>query len=217
MKLNDLYESALPMDKASRMERAKAMGFNTVAYHGTTAKFNEFDMERGKANHSGFAPFFSDQRSEAKGYADMRKDEGEAGHVMNVLLRIRKPLIVPDTWAKTPEDWPQTDHETYAMVTGGQLPTDSKRRNRTLTTTDALDHAMDIHYEETGNYNRREIWAKIYARLRAAGYDAIIWQDTRADHSNGSYNKIVMLDMSGIRLASARFDPAKASSTDLRA
>lgn len=206
-----ITESDLPMDKKSRMDRAQAMGFTHSAFHGTAAKFNEFEMERGNANHSGFAPFFADKRAEAKGYAD-----ASSGKVMSVLLRIRKPLMVPSTWATMPENVTPTDEETYSLITGGELPRDTERE-RALHNQDAIEHAMDVHYEETGNYDRREIWTKIYQRLIGAGYDAIIWEDVRADHHNGKYSKIVMLDMSGIRLTSAAFDPSKATSRGLRA
>lgn len=106
MFLRDLLETALPMDKETRMERARALGFTTKAYHGTSAKFNEFDMEKGKGNHFGYAPFFADVKAEAKGY----------GKVLEVLLRIRKPLIVPNTWATMPEDIPKIDTELYRTL-----------------------------------------------------------------------------------------------------
>lgn len=203
------------MDKASRMERARQLGFTTPAYHGTGTKFNEFDMNKGKGNHFGFAPFFADQRSEAKGYAEVRKNEDGEGHVMSLLLRVRKPLIIPDTFGVMPENVPATDEQTYKLITGGKLPEDSDRFS--LNAWDAINHAMDVHYEETGNYDRKQIWTKIYARLISAGYDAIIWQNVRADYSDGNYTKIVMLDMSGIRLTSAAFDPSQANSTNIRA
>ncbi len=198
------------MDKASRMRRARDMGFNVVAYHGTGSKFNEFSMEIGKANHFGFAPFFADVKDEAKGYAD-----GTEGKVLSVLLRIRKPFMVPKLFTM-PLDAATTDLETYKLVTGGHGPNDTDRE-RYLNNNDAIEHAMDVHYKETGNYDRKQIWTKIYARLKSQGYDAIIWPKTPADHSHDQYTKIAMLDMTGIRLASAAFDPARADSADIRA
>lgn len=212
MFLRDLLETALPMDKESRMERARALGYTTKAYHGTSAKFNEFDMEKGKGNHFGYAPFFADVKAEAKGY----------GKVLEVLLRIRKPLIVPNTWATMPEDVPKIDVELYSLITGGGKPGMQPNkygdmRERYSNAHEAIEHAMDIHYKETGNYDRKAIWTKIYSRLISAGYDSIIWKDTPADHSGTKYNKISMLDMSGIRLTTAAFDPAHADSKDIRA
>ena len=204
------------MDLASRMARATEMGFTTPAFHGTGEKFNEFDMDKGKPNHGGFAPFFASKKAEAKGYADSKKEETGKGRLLSVLLRIKKPLIVPSTWGVIPDDYEQTLPEVYMLITGGKLPHETKRE-RYLTNYDALEHVKDIHYEETGNYDRKQIWRKIYDRLISAGYDSIIWKDTPGDHGTGRYDKIVMLDMSGIRLTSARFDPSKAQSRDLRA
>ena len=201
----------LPMDKPSKMKRAIEMGFTTRAFHGTGAKFNEFDVEKGTANHSGFAPNFANIKGEAEGYAN----DQENGRVLSVLLRIRKPLIVPDTWGVMPKDVPQTDPDTYRLITGGEGHLDNKRE-RGLHNYDAIEHAMDVHYANTGNFDRREIWTGIYGRLKSQGYDAIIWKDVRADHTNGRYDKIVMLDMTGIRLITAKFDPAQSNSRDIR-
>lgn len=195
--------------KADRLTRAKALGYTVAAFHGTKAKFNEFEIEKGKPNYTGHAPHFANVKKEAIGYA------GD-GKVLSVLLRIRKPLVIPSTWATAPEDVPPTDEATYRLITGGQLPADTKRQ-RYLRTFDALEHAKDVHYAKTGNYNRKEIWDGLYQRLKKAGYDAIIWKDVRADHSAGVYDKIVMLDMSGIRLTTAKFDPLKTTSADIRA
>lgn len=221
MLLCHLFENtALPMDAQSRMRRAAELGYTIKAYHGTEAKFNEFDMEKGKGNHFGFAPFFADKKAEAKGYADRRKEETGKGHLMSVLLRIKKPFIIKDTRGVMPNDYEKAGAtippELYTLITGGQLPHETKRE-RYMTGRDAIEHAMDVHYNETGNYDRKAIWTKIYARLKSQGYDAIIWEGTPSDHSAGTYSKIVMLDMSGIRLTSAKFDPAMAHTATLSA
>ena len=80
MRLHELED--LPMDPASRMQRAKDMGFTVAAYHGTKAKFNEFDLEKGQPSvMGGYAPHFADDKSESRGYA------GRKGQVLHVLLR----------------------------------------------------------------------------------------------------------------------------------
>ena len=214
MLLHQLFENSLPMDAASRMKRAKELGFTVRAYHGTNAEFNEFDIEKGKAHHSGFAPHFTDDESEATGYAKSRNDgRRDNVRVMSVLLRIRKPFVVGRLFDTNKTIAP----EIYKLVTGGHLP-DKSRRERYMTAHNAIEHAMDVHYDETGNYNRKAIWTKIYDRLKKAGYDAIIWEDTPSDYSNNAnYTKIVMLDMTGIRLETAAFDPAMSNSPSLTA
>lgn len=192
-----------------RLKRARSMGFNVLAHHGTKAEFNEFDMEKGRGNHSGFAPFFANKRDEASGYAD-------EGRILDVMLRIRKPLIIPSTWGVMPRDYKKISLELYKTITGGVGPDESKKE-RYLTPQDAIEHAMDVHYQATGNYDRKAIWKGIYSRLIAQGYDAIIWKDTPSDHGDDPhYDKIVMLDMTGIRLITAEFDPTKSGSKNIR-
>lgn len=57
----DMREALLPMDEASRMARAREMGFDTDTplYHGTQADFNQFEAGRNKAGGER-GTFFSD-------------------------------------------------------------------------------------------------------------------------------------------------------------
>ncbi len=201
----------LAMDDKSRMERARELGFTIPAYHGTAAKFNEFDPAKG-AEHGaqGYAPYFADKHEEAKGYAE----KIEKGHVMDCLLRIRKPLMVP---AREMGEYPARKERViplklYRAITGGAAPKDS-RREMEQTVVDALRHAMEI----LGHGDRRAAWTTIYNRLRKLGFDAMVFTNTPSDFQNGTYTKLVMLDMSGIRLTSAAFDPAKADTISLTA
>jgi hypothetical protein len=70
-----LYEAGetgvdLPMDEASRVARAREMGFDTDAFHATTADFQAFDpMRRGSATDAGWfgdADYFSPSSSYAE-------------------------------------------------------------------------------------------------------------------------------------------------------
>ena len=64
--------SGLPMDKASRMERAKFMGFNPdqTVYHGTNANFSEFDPSRvgDRVTSLGSGHYLTPNRETAEGY-----------------------------------------------------------------------------------------------------------------------------------------------------
>jgi hypothetical protein len=63
MKYIQIFENELPMDDASRMQRAKEMGFVIPAYHGTNMKFDEFDLEKSKRlSSNGFAPHFASKK-----------------------------------------------------------------------------------------------------------------------------------------------------------
>lgn len=65
---------ALPMDEASRMARAREMGFDPerVVYHGTDADFREFDLGLA-ANPKEKAVFFTNKASEAEHFGDPRE------------------------------------------------------------------------------------------------------------------------------------------------
>lgn len=197
-------------DEASRLERAKELGFTIPVHHGTGATFNEFDPDKGNPHGStGYAPYFADKHEEANGYA-----EKVGGRVMSCLLRVRKPLMVP---AREFGEYPARPERViplklYRAISGGKSPKES-RREMERTVSDALRHAHD----EMGYDDKRANWTTIYGRLRGLGFDALVFTNTPSDFQNGTYTKIVMLDMSGIRLTSAMFDPAKADSISLTA
>jgi hypothetical protein len=79
----------LPADNTA-MDRAKAMGFDTPAYHGTNADFSEFDALQGKSRTDApsFANFFTSSPKNASSYAGRRK----GGNVMPVLLKTDNPV-----------------------------------------------------------------------------------------------------------------------------
>ena len=210
--------TSLPSDRASRLARAKELGFTVKAWHGTNSKFNEFDIERGKPHIvSGYAPHFADRRKEAAGYG---------AKVMPVLLRIRKPFYAE----KAGERFKPLDAERYADV-GGDERSVAYRKQETYSFRDVIhdigaklwqsrrDQSKEPGSKEP-NWPHKEAWDEVYRRLRAKGYDAVIWCDVPADHDEGKYDKytkITMLDASGIRLTSAMFDPARAGDKDILA
>lgn len=203
-------ETNLPSDRASRMARAKELGFTVKAWHGTNSKFNEFDIERGKPRAvSGYAPHFADRRKEAAGYGSK---------VMPVLLRIRKPFYAE----KSGERFKPLDADRYADI-GGDERSVAYREQETYSFNDVVFNIGAKLWQsrsKESDWPHKEAWDEVYRRLRAKGYDAIIWCDVPADHDGGKYDKytkITMLDASGIRLTSAMFDPARASDRDILA
>ncbi len=201
----------LPMDEKSRMARARDLGFTIPVYHGTGARFNEFDLDKANPNGAqGYAPYFADKHEEAKGYADMRGDGN--GHVMDCLLRIRKPLMVP---TRDMGEYPARaerviPEKLYRAITGGPSHKEANREYDS-TVEDALRHASRL------GDDRRANWTAIYDRLRKLGFDAMVFTKIPSDFTMDHYTKFVMLDMSGIRLKTAAFDPAKADTISLNA
>jgi hypothetical protein len=71
--LQAALDAQLPMDEASRMQRAREMGFDTDVYHGTAEDIAEFDLKRGgnntKARSAQQAVWLVDDPQVAEGYA----------------------------------------------------------------------------------------------------------------------------------------------------
>lgn len=183
--------SDLPMDKASRMARAKALGFTIPAYHGTGSKFTAFDLEKGKPHVTGgYAPMFSDKRNEAAGYAN--------GHLLPVLLRLKKPFVVSYDEPISPD--------LYQQITGEQAGTHPTSYR-----------ALAAINDKQGWHDHRRTWTNTYAHLMTLGYDALVYPNTPADHIDGHHTKYVVFEPKNIRLTSAQFDPAKSDSANLKA
>lgn len=197
-------EAELDMSDAARMERAKSMGFTITAFHGTAAKFNEFDVEKGKPSiMGGYAPHFSDSYGEAHGYAS---EAGRGAKVLRCLLRVKKPLVIsftPGTGKITPAE--------YKRITG--VPWDGTDPKFPPNGRKALDKLMDTF----GWHDHRGNWTNVYKVLASKGYDALFYADVASDHQSGKYGKYVVFNPKNVRLASAAFDPAKSDSADLRA
>ncbi len=202
----EIVENAgdVDQDEVERMKRAEAMGFTVVAYHGTKAKFNEFDVEKGKPSiMGGYAPHFADSYGEADGY---RKEAGRGAKVLRCLLRVKKPLVIsfhPDTGKLTPAEYKRITGHAWDG-TDPRFPPSGRK---------ALDKLMDTF----GWTDHRANWTNVYKVLQSKGYDALFYPDVAADHSYGNYGKYVVFDPKNIRLASAQFDPAKSDSRDLNA
>lgn len=79
-------EQALPMDQASRMARAKEMGFDTenVMYHGTTSDFASFRPSRGDEAMGG-GVYLSPDTKMANMYADTH--DGMSGRVLPLYVK----------------------------------------------------------------------------------------------------------------------------------
>ena len=104
----------LPMDEASRMARAREMGFTTDAYHGTTSDISEFITKKGSTGEFGPGTYLTDLPKEAGGYAGMHGADGQ--NIMPVMARLKNPLKVssPDEfWKMFPG---KTDDEAVAAA-----------------------------------------------------------------------------------------------------
>tara|TARA_Y100001963_G_scaffold133533_1_gene193253 strand:+ start:572 stop:1456 length:885 start_codon:yes stop_codon:yes gene_type:complete len=101
IKQDRLAKTVLPMDEASRMKRAREMGYTVNAYHGTGGDIAEFDpskmnpsMKLGKGFYFSETPSYANlassirhKRARAKG------DESQSANVMPVKLKLENPMV----------------------------------------------------------------------------------------------------------------------------
>ena len=160
MLLIHLLEDPLPMDPASRMQRARELGFVIRAYHGTGATFQAFDLNKGKANSvMGYAPHFADQKSEASGYAKERAGKGKS-RTLQVLLRVHHPFIVDLNGPKR-----FISQEEYQQLVGHPYEDKFEAEPRTSRTLSDMEYStarqpgMEFSREDKSNRRR---WTDIY-------------------------------------------------------
>jgi hypothetical protein len=190
MRYFELFESELPMDQESRMARAKQMGFNTRAYHGTNSDIDEFSLDKTKTNiMTGHGFHFADNSKEASGYAKQLKGAGR--NVLPVLLRIRKAFVVGID---------AQNYDNYKWINN---------------TYEELGKSANLSGSIWDQNNQKIIWKMVYDKLEGMGYDCIYWEKTPADFMKGHYNKIVMFNPKNIRSIFAKFDPSKSNSANI--
>lgn len=92
----------LDMSKKARMERARQMGFNYTAFHGTPAPFSGREFR--KTND--FGHHFGTRAAANQRLSDLGLHSG--GHVGEFMLRVRNPQEVPDPINWLPEHIPDS-------------------------------------------------------------------------------------------------------------
>lgn len=211
---------ALPMDEASRMARAKELGFSTEAYHGTSSSFPEFKRIDG-GNLWGDGHYFTTHPETASRYAtgDVNRvsPSGNADpNVMPVMLKAERPFdldskVSEKTWhtirkGLMAEGVPDRDIRDARrhLVEAANL---TRRRGAVPTNQDIVEA---VAYEAGLNQET------INRSLRAAGYDSIAARGGVAG-DGGAGRQVMVFDPSQIRSRFAAFDPAKKDSGDLLA
>jgi hypothetical protein len=190
----------LPMDEASRMARAREMGFgDTEYYHGTRSDFGEFGrIDGGNAYGNGY--YFTKDPAEGSQYAtgegvNRITVEGDAGpNVMPVKLNIQKPF--PTRGVISKEDIAAIEKAVNDIAPDGPIFKPGE-----------LAKTFDRDYPANGDNVMYQIpsWAQSHA-IRAAGFDGM-------DTPMGT----VAFKPSQIRSRFAAFDPANRGSSDILA
>lgn len=89
----------LPMDEASRLGRAREMGFDvdTPLYHGTASDFDEFSLNnpRMKSGKLGEGIYLTPDPKAASFFAKISSDKGDgAARVLPVYARMKNPYVI---------------------------------------------------------------------------------------------------------------------------
>lgn len=183
------------------MERAQAMGYNTPAYHGTSADFSEFSVA-GKGKTSGSGAFFTDNPSVASTYASP-----DGGSVLPTMLQTETPVQVAANGANwnwlgkgVKVDAPKTAENKAAKKTLGKLFPDVFKYEDSLSTDDLARWANN------------------------QGYDSVIFDAVKDRGPNGVFStaeaalpskNTAMFNPANIRSRFAAFDPARRNEADL--
>lgn len=190
----------LAQDFASRMQRAKDMGFDTETtyYHGTNADFDEFNLGQ-KGSNSNFLGSEDVTRAgifhaEDKGLAEEFAEQGgRSGKVMENLLRTHKTF----------------DASGYGF---SDLPDEFFEKNN-----------LNPRYYQ--NLQPWETWQvfdddaggrEFVDALKRDGYDSVKLMDVSSGDIENT-TSIVTFDPANIRSVNAAFDPAKKDSSNLLA
>jgi hypothetical protein len=206
--------SNLPMDKASRLDRARKAGFDTenVYYHGTTSKFDEFGrIDGGNAQGAGY--YFTQSPDVASNYAmgtnvNRITPDGDAG-----------PSVIP-TYLKNGrilDERKVLSAEELADVERALLSDPNLGRNWKP---GELTSWFDRSYQPRGDNVLQAISYDpddVNNILRAAGYVGRRSGDVVRGEAKSGADQVMIFNPRNIRSVNAAFDPAKKDSANLLA
>ncbi|MCP3672277.1 MAG: hypothetical protein GY814_17960, partial [Gammaproteobacteria bacterium] len=188
-------KAQLPMDEASRMKRAEAMGFDTdtVWYHGTGKNVTEFKHGADYSLDGGWMGkgyYFGGSKSASR-YATLRgsptyKDADRAANVIPVYLKLQNPYI----------------------VTRGTIGSSALRES-------FINDFGKVAYQEvasrgTGTNDFINFNKHIADYLQEQGYDGIVLK-----FNTDTIQEVSIFDPSQARSINAAFDPKQTDSTNI--
>ncbi len=208
----------LPMDKPSRMKRAKKMGFDTeqVWYHGTDQEFGAFDAGKSKDIGIHFGA-----KEQAQTFSDREP--------MAVYLKFNNPVELD--FDPTIIDVDQYDNNSFyvdrldqiAYAAGVQDVMSDVRGGdsallRVLETAEAVDsliEEMDIDDRRDifGHDEVKRFWRDMEDFLVGKGFDALVYEN----QLEGEGESVAVFNPNQIRSVNAAFDPEFQESPDLLA
>ncbi len=193
-------KTTLPMDKESRLKRAREQGFDTrqTLYHGTLSDFTAFDTDRKTTSlggiHVGSRGAAVEKVDQMAGPADQdwdrQQDMGNTPQIMPVFIRLRNPLRLDDLGI-----WDYQSVLREARKAGVDI------------TEDEYTEIFNLPRKRDNNRATREL-------LKSKGYDGIVYKNKVEAIGSTSY---ILFDPEQLRSINATFDPAETESPTLLA
>lgn len=221
-KIGNLLSDELPMDEASRMQRAREMGFGEELYHGTVADIDEFEVSD-LGVHLGTQDAanvrLSDKEATRLGvsrYKTRNQNFGKNANVLPVRTSVQNPLRMDDAG-----EWRDPSSVITELRKSELMSKNPKLHEHFL---DMQDEADKLHESYASGDLGSEGWYEspeasemlneIREMIEAEGYDSIKY--TNFIESRGkNADSIIVFNPKNIRSRHAKFDPAKKDSAKI--
>lgn len=219
----------LPMDEASRMARAKEMGFDIGAYHGTKGDIRAFDPAR-----RGAVDGTADSRNTFS-FASNPETAGHYAHTASpqVIDKVRQAELEKQFYAHSAAR-PVSEQAWIDYLDGRASPVDAAKIGAWLEKGRTISRAIEENISDAPNtipvflriknplvvdrggvrYDP-EVARRSVIDAMSAGNDGVIYKNTFDGGPMGDIYQV--FDPANIRSRFAAFDPAKANSADLLA
>lgn len=209
--------SKLPMDEASRLARAKELGFgDEVMYHGTTGELSKFDPtlygSSTQAESARHGVWLTSSPDEAGEYADL------AAH-NKIFTPIKEKMDLLEAQARTdPSKWDEWER---LQAQWEKLETIQEKGQAIYPL--KVRKGKYLEYDAKGN-----MWGDVEAdinkminKAKSEGYDGFELKNIKDMPYSGSAGRPtthkLIFDPKNIRSAHAKFDPAKKASANILA
>lgn len=212
----------LPMDEASRMARAKGMGFEpTTYYHGTRANFDGFDMSKAgsatAAKDAEMAVFMSDNPAVSDGYARMAKMPDDVSAKSRAMFEERERLGASLWDTPSSERAPLFQRMAELDDNMEEITRNERLYGQQVYPLMARGNFKDV---PAASYSG-DAYSKAIADARAEGLDGVRFvgatDGALGEAAAKQANILAVFDPKNIRSKFAAFDPAKRNSSDLLA
>ena len=204
---NGIANPGLPMDEASRMQRAREMGFDVDGYHGTTGDFSEFNSQAWISDNPDLANDYASIRYALDG-GDMRLMPlvGKSGNVLNA------DVLGNDTTIGA------FANEAYKQAIDNGANVDKEKIKKLI---DEIRKYARV--EESGpHYSPHQLWNQTRSMLGEQGEKSFhkLLDELKIDSialTEQGNKTIGIRNPKNVRSKFAKFDPANKESADLLA